>query len=189
MNLVSGGIRIDAEIGVAHHVEVGLAGKPQGLAQSASQGGFEIEDQVGVVANRVIRTPGGVERADLRDLVLGGIAEAVGALVRRVERQAALVNDIGLAGEPPLGGFGVGEHRQHGIGGFGGGLRLSLGNGLTWSFGRELGIGEGTGKGGDGGMWFRGGRQLEEGLGAGRGGRREDNGNREGDEVGAAAEH
>ena len=60
VNLVTGGIRIDAEIGVADHVDVGLAGQPQRLAQAASQGGFEIEDKVGVVADGMSGAPGGV---------------------------------------------------------------------------------------------------------------------------------
>ena len=127
VNLVTGGIRIDAEIGVADHVEVGLAGQPQRLAQAASQGGFEIEDQVGVVADGMSGAPGGVEGADLGSLVLGGVAEAVGALVGGVERQAALEDDVGLAGEPPLGVFAMGEQGEHGVGGFDHGLARRLG--------------------------------------------------------------
>ena len=54
VNLVAGQVRRRAQVGIAHHVEVGEAGQPKRLAQAAAAGALNVENQVGVVADRTV---------------------------------------------------------------------------------------------------------------------------------------
>ena len=114
VNLISGQIGRGTEGGVAHHVKIGEARQAQGLAEAAAARAFEVQDQVGVIADGTRGTERGVERAQQRGLVRAPAEEAVGSLVGGMKRQVALENNVGLAGEPVAAVFRVRRHGDDG---------------------------------------------------------------------------
>ena len=99
-----------AEVGVADNVEVGEAGEAEGLAQAATAGAFEIDDEVGVVAGVAVRLVAEEEGSDERGFVFARAVKAVCALIGRVKGRVRLEDDVRLAGDPPGSGFAVREH-------------------------------------------------------------------------------
>jgi len=189
MDLVAGGVGNATEGGVAHDVEVGETGEPVCFAEAAAFGGFEVEDEVGCVADGTVGTPGGIDGADHGGFVFATADETVFALVGRMKRQVALGNDVGLSGEPPGLVIGMRGHRDDG------GVAGLLGVGTCiGGLGAEGVLKEGMGEGGnawsvDGeqqwlGLWGAGersGRRIG-GLGSSDGSQRQ----REGESAGAA---
>ena len=104
-----------AEIGIADHIEIGESSETQGFAKAAAAGAFEVDQQVGVVAQVVVRLVAEIEGFDQGGFVLRRIIEAVGALVGRMEAGLGLEDGVGLAGNPPACRLAVGKHGEAGI--------------------------------------------------------------------------
>ncbi len=130
VNLVAREVGDAAEVWIADHVQIGESGQSQRLAQPAASRGLHVQDEVGVVPDRMGRAHGRVERSDQGRLVLRGTAEAVRPLVRRVKRKTALEDDVGLAGKPVPAAFPVREHGE---------LRIVGGRGFLAGFGSLIG--------------------------------------------------
>ena len=85
------------EIRVTNHIEIGEASQAQSFPQPTAAGAFEIDQEVGVIAQIPMGLVSEIERFDQRGFVFAGIVKAVRALIGRMETGLALKDGVGLA--------------------------------------------------------------------------------------------
>ncbi len=70
VQLDTGDVRLGAEVGVAHDVEVGEAGEAESLGDATTTGGLDIKKEVSGIAGMRVQLKAGEECADEGGLVL-----------------------------------------------------------------------------------------------------------------------